>query len=229
VIHLAAIAFIASDDFEAFYRVNQIGTLHLLDAVARAAPHAHVLIASSANIYGNGTEGYLDESTPPHPANHYAVSKWAMEQGAQLWRDRLSITVTRPFNYTGVGQEPHFLVPKIVDHFRRRAPVIKLGNVDVRRDFGDVRSVVSAYAALSLDPPAVPALNVATGMVWSIRDILELCTQLTGHEIAIEVDPALARSNEVAILAGDASLLRSILPQWQPRALGETLAWMLAG
>ncbi|MEI9928757.1 MAG: GDP-mannose 4,6-dehydratase [Sphingomonas sp.] len=108
VIHLAAITFIGSDDFEAFYRVNQIGTFHLLDAVAKAAPTAHVLIASSANIYGNGTAGYLDEATPPNPANHYAVSKWAMECGARLWGDRLHITVTRPFNYTGAGQSDSF-------------------------------------------------------------------------------------------------------------------------
>jgi nucleoside-diphosphate-sugar epimerase len=229
VIHLAALAFAGSDDFAPFYQVNQIGTFNLLDAVSRTAPDAHVLIASSANIYGNAREGYLDETTPPQPVNHYGVSKWAMEVGAQLWRNRVRMTVTRPFNYTGVGQGEQYLIPKIVAHFRRREPVIRLGNIDVKRDFGDVRSVAAAYADLSATPADAPVINVATGSVWSIREVIDAMTAMTGHRIEIEIDPALVRVNEVKILAGDPALLRAILPHWKPRQLEDTLRWMLAG
>ncbi|MCO5791494.1 MAG: GDP-mannose 4,6-dehydratase [Blastomonas sp.] len=228
VIHLAAIAFVGTDAVDPFYQVNQLGTYHLLDAVARHAPHAHVLIASSANIYGNTTGGYLDESTPPNPANHYAVSKWAMELGARMWADRLHITIARPFNYTGVGQEEQYLIPKIVAHFRRREPVITLGNIDVSRDFGDVRSVVAAYCGLSLAPPAPEVVNVCTGRVWNIRQIIAIASRITGHDIEIATNPAFMRANEVEILAGDASLLQSLLPDWQPKSLEDTLEWMLA-
>ncbi len=228
VIHLAAIAFVGTDAVDPFYQVNQLGTYHLLDAVARHAPHAHVLIASSANIYGNTTGGYLDESTPPNPANHYAVSKWAMELGARMWADRLHITIARPFNYTGVGQEEQYLIPKIVAHFRRREPVITLGNIDVSRDFGDVRSVVTAYCGLSLAPPAAQVVNVCTGRVWNIRQIIAIASRITGHDIEIATNPAFMRANEVEILAGDASLLHSLLPDWQPKSLEDTLEWMLA-
>lgn len=228
VIHLAAIAFVGTDAVDPFYQVNQLGTYHLLDAVARHAPRAHVLIASSANIYGNTTGGYLDESTPPNPANHYAVSKWAMELGARMWADRLHITIARPFNYTGVGQEEQYLIPKIVAHFRRREPVITLGNIDVSRDFGDVRSVVAAYCGLSLAPPAPQVVNVCTGRVWNIRQIIAIASRITGHDIEIATNPAFMRANEVEILAGDASLLQSLLPDWQPKSLEDTLEWMLA-
>ncbi|KPF74770.1 GDP-6-deoxy-D-lyxo-4-hexulose reductase [Blastomonas sp. AAP25] len=228
VIHLAAIAFVGTDAVDPFYQVNQLGTYHLLDAVARHAPRAHVLIASSANIYGNTTGGYLDESTPPNPANHYAVSKWAMELGARMWADRLHITIARPFNYTGVGQEEQYLIPKIVAHFRRREPVITLGNIDVSRDFGDVRSVVAAYCGLSLAPPAHQVVNVCTGRVWNIRQIIAIASRITGHDIEIATNPAFMRANEVEILAGDASLLQSLLPDWQPKSLEDTLEWMLA-
>jgi nucleoside-diphosphate-sugar epimerase len=228
VIHLAAIAFVGTDAVDPFYQVNQLGTYHLLDAVARHAPHAHVLIASSANIYGNTTGGYLDESTPPNPANHYAVSKWAMELGARMWADRLHITIARPFNYTGVGQEEQYLIPKIVAHFRRREPVITLGNIDVSRDFGDVRSVVAAYCGLSLAPPAPQVVNVCAGRVWNIRQIIAIASRITGHDIEIATNPAFMRANEVEILAGDASLLQSLLPDWQPKSLEDTLEWMLA-
>ncbi|MGQ2944314.1 MAG: GDP-mannose 4,6-dehydratase [Blastomonas fulva] len=228
VIHLAAIAFVGTDAVDPFYQVNQLGTYHLLDAVARHAPSAHVLIASSANIYGNTTGGSLDESTPPNPANHYAVSKWAMELGARMWADRLHITIARPFNYTGVGQEEQYLIPKIVAHFRRREPVITLGNIDVSRDFGDVRSVVAAYCGLSLAPPAPQVVNVCTGRVWNIRQIIAIASRITGHYIEIATNPAFMRANEVEILAGDASLLQSLLPDWQPKSLEDTLEWMLA-
>ncbi|GGB55538.1 GDP-mannose 4,6-dehydratase [Blastomonas aquatica] len=227
VIHLAAIAFVGSNAVDPFYQVNQLGTYHLLDALARHAPHAHVLIASSANIYGNSTGGYLDEHTPPNPANHYAVSKWAMEVGAGMWADRLQMTIVRPFNYTGVGQEEQYLIPKIVAHFRRRDPVITLGNIDVSRDFGDVRSVVAAYAGLSAAPPMAPVVNVCTGKVWNIRQIIAMASRITGHNIEIATNPAFMRTNEVEILAGDASLLQSLLPDWRPHSLEDTLEWML--
>lgn len=228
VVHLAAIAFIASDDVLGFYRVNQLGTLALLGVIEDIAPHASVLLASSANIYGTSTAGYLTEDSPPHPANHYAVSKWAMEMGANLFASRLKITIARPFNYTGVGQDDRFLIPKIVTHFKERARVIRLGNMDVQRDFGDVRSVVDAYASLCINPPAQPVVNICTGRVYSIRDILDMAGRITNHRIDAMVDPRFVRQDEVPILAGDPTLLRTILSDWRPREMEETLSWMLA-
>jgi len=129
IIHLAARAFVNAADWEAFYTVNQIGTCHLLDAVARVRSGARCILASSAQVYGPGAEGLIAEDAPTNPANHYAISKLAMEQGARLWRDSLDLVVARPFNYTGIGQETDYLIPKIVDHFRRKAAVIELGNL----------------------------------------------------------------------------------------------------
>lgn len=228
IIHLAALAFVHSDDFSAFYRVNQLGTFNLLAAAEKFAPGARILLASSANIYGNRAAGYLNEDTPPDPVNHYGVSKWAMEIGASLWMDRLDITIVRPFNYTGVGQEDRYLIPKIVDHFRRREPSIELGNLDVRRDFGDVRSVVGAYLGLVLSRPRERIFNICTGEVHSISDILAMARELTGHAVEVRVNPQFVRANEVAVLAGDPARLKAALPDWQAHDLRETLAWMLA-
>ena len=124
VVHLAAIAFVAHGDIEQMYRTNVVGTRQLLDALAESpATPSSVLIASSANIYGNAREGVLDESVPAAPANDYGVSKVATEYVAKLYASRLPITVLRPFNYTGRGQSIDFLLPKIVAHARARAPV----------------------------------------------------------------------------------------------------------
>ena len=227
-IHLAARAFVDSGDYHGFYAVNQVGTFSLLDALARAAPGTPVLLASSAQVYGGSTAGLIDESHPFAPPNHYALSKAAMEQGAAFWGDRLRLVVARPFNYTGVGQEERYLVPKIVSHFRRREPAIELGNLHVRRDFGDVRTVADAYVALVERDAGPGPFNVATGRVSDIASILDHLASRTGHRIAVRVNPAFVRANDVPEFGGDHRRLRAALPDWRPRALEDTLDWMLA-
>lgn len=227
-IHLAARAFVASSDFDAFYAVNQIGSFHLLEALAEHVPGSPVLLASSAQVYAADQQGLLDENASIRPANHYGLSKRAMEMGARFWEDRLRLIVTRPFNYTGAEQENRYLIPKIVDHFVRRAPVIELGNIDVRRDFGDVRSVCEAYAALIHSTDAAGTFNVSTGTLSSIRDIIDALSEMTGHSIEITVNPAFVRQNDIPVLGGDNAKLRAALPGWMPRPLDDTLQWMLA-
>lgn len=227
LIHLAAHAFVDAADWNAFYAVNQLGTFHLLDAVANIRPGTRCILASSAQVYGPGAEGLISEDAPPAPGNHYGVSKRAMEEGAALWRDKLDISITRPFNYTGVGQDSRYLIPKIVDHFRRRAPTIELGNLWVRRDFGDVRAVAAAYAGLAARSNLPDTLNLATGALYSVDDVITQLREISGHSIEVKVNPAFVRENDVAVLGGDVSRLRRTLPDWRPIDLRDTLAWML--
>ena len=228
VVHLAAITFVGHDNADAFYQVNLIGTRKLLAALAACdkTPEC-VLLASSANVYGNTTAGMLDESTPARPANDYAVSKLAMEYMARLWADSLPIVITRPFNYTGVGQAESFLLPKIVDHFRRGAEVIELGNVDVWRDFSDVRAVAQAYRRLLEACPAGSTVNVCSGKSYSLREVIATAERISGRSIEVLSNPAFVRANEVKTLCGDASKLRVIIGDWASPTLEVTLRWML--
>jgi nucleoside-diphosphate-sugar epimerase len=213
---------------DAFYQVNLIGTRNLLEAIAASGKSLDcVLIASSANVYGNASGGLLSETTTPAPANDYAVSKLAMEYMASLWHDRLPIVITRPFNYTGVGQAENFLLPKIVSHFRRKAQTIELGNLDVWRDFSDVRALVAAYRGLIEAKPLGQTINVSSGQTHSLREVIEMCKGFTGHDIEVQVNPAFVRANEVKTLCGDNSRLRALVPGWSTPSLGETLSWML--
>nr|WP_312509225.1 GDP-mannose 4,6-dehydratase [Pseudomonas luteola] len=229
VVHLAALAFVAHGDANAFYETNLIGTRNLLEAIS-ASEHTPecVLLASSANVYGNASEGMLDEQTEPAPANDYAVSKLAMEYMARLWMNRLPIVIARPFNYTGVGQASSFLLPKIVSHFTRGADRIELGNLDVWRDFSDVRAVVQAYRRLLEVKPVGLTVNVCSGNLYSLREVLSLCERITGRAMPVEVNPAFIRANEVKKLCGDSKRLRSIIGEWNTPSLEETLRWMLA-
>ena len=230
VVHLAAIAFVGHGDADAFYHVNLLGARHLLVALAALPqPPARVILASSANVYGNQTEGMLDESTVPRPANDYAVSKLAMEHMARLWNAHLPITIVRPFNYTGVGQSTDFLLPKIVAHFQRRAATIQLGNLDVWRDFSDVRAVSNAYARL-LDAPAAvgTTVNVCSGHSHSLRQVIAMAEQITGHTLQVQNNPAFVRANEVKTLVGNPAHLRALIgADWTNPGLQDTLRWML--
>ncbi|MGK3141607.1 GDP-mannose 4,6-dehydratase [Pantoea sp. C2G6] len=229
VIHLAAIAFVGHADPNAFYDVNLCGSRNLLQALCESAktPEA-VLVASSANVYGNNTPGRLAESTLARPANDYAVSKLAMEYMASLFYSKLPIIITRPFNYTGVGQAENFLIPKIVKHFRQRLPVIELGNIDVWRDFSDVRDVTSRYRALLHSSAFGQVVNVASGKMHSLREVISLCEELTGHKIDIEVNPQFVRPNEIKELCGDISLLDKLTCDNSAKIpLRDTLKWML--
>lgn len=228
IVHLAAIAFVAHDDVRSIYDTNVVGTRYLLDAIHAAGcnPGA-ILLASSANIYGNSEREVIDESTVPDPANDYAVSKLAMEYVARLWMDKLPITIVRPFNYTGVGQSSNFLLPKIVSHFRERRPVLELGNLDVIRDFSDVRYVVAAYRRLLSGKYAGQIFNVCSGTGYALRCVLDMVGALANHRPEIRVNPAFVRASEVRKLIGSTERLHDAIGVLPVIPLEDTLRWML--
>lgn len=227
VVHLAAQAFVAHESVKDFYDINLQGTNTLLETLQRRADSlSSVLLASTASVYGNNTEGLLSEDMPPRPANHYAVSKLAMEMSASLFAN-LPIVIARPFNYTGIGQKAQFVIPKVVSHFRERQSKIELGNIEVFREFGDVRSVVQIYADLIETPPVGRTLNVCTGHAHSLRDVIDKCRELTGHDLEIHVNSKFVRPNEVVRVAGDPKLLHELVPSRPHYRIEDTLKWML--
>lgn len=228
VAHLAAIAFVAHGAIDDIYRTNIVGSRNLLEAVSFAGSVDAVLLASSANIYGNRVSGAIDETVAPDPINDYAVSKLAMEFVARLYQNRLPIIIARPFNYTGVGQSTNFVIPKIIDHVRRGATTIELGNLDVARDFSDVRDVVFAYAALLDDPDAVDQIfNICSGKAQTLGDVITMIQEISGHDFKVTVNPAFVRQNEVKMLWGDRSKIENVIGQRPSHELRDTLAWML--
>jgi nucleoside-diphosphate-sugar epimerase len=228
VVHLAAISYVAHDDDRAFYDVNLFGTLNLLEALAALPyPLKKVLLASSANVYGNCDTSPIPESQVPAPVNHYAMSKLAMEHMALSRFPQLPLVITRPFNYTGPGQADQFVIPKLVSHFRQRAPSVTLGNLHVQREYNDVRFVCEAYLRLLEAERGRSVYNVCTGVTYDFNAVIGMLQDLTGHRIDVQVDPALVRTNEVHRLCGDPSRLREAIGELPAYGLGDTLAWML--
>ncbi len=228
VVHLAAISFVGHDKASAFYDVNVIGTLNLLDALLKLSkPPKRVLLASSANVYGNCESSPISETQMPAPLNHYAMSKLAMEHLAMTYADRLPLFFVRPFNYTGPGQVGSFVIPKIVSHFKRRATTVELGNLTVEREYNDVRMVTDAYLKLLDKAAAGDIYNICSGKTYTLHQVIDALSELTGHQMKVVVNPAFVRANELHRLCGDASRLHKTIGTHDPIALKNTLRWML--
>lgn len=208
VVHLAAVSFVASEDVKSIYNTNVIGTLNLLQAIRQLKKiPTKILIASSANIYGNSDASPVSELQPSIVLNHYAASKAAMEQLVSVYKETLPIVVTRPFNYTGHGQRDVFLVPKLVDHFKRRALSIDLGNINVEREFNSIDYVVSSYLSLLRFGKAGEIYNICTGKPYKVKQLIDMLQSLTKHQIVVNTLASLVRKNELMTLYGDPSKL----------------------
>ena len=228
VVHLAAISYVGHGDSSELYNVNVIGTQNLLDAILSSGRKPEkVLVASSANVYGNCDREIISEEVMPQPVNHYAISKLAMEYCVSTYFDKMPIILTRPFNYTGSGQDVRFVVPKIVDHFRRSAPVIELGNIDVVREYNDVRFVCDAYLRLLDGDAAADTFNVCTSKGYSLSEVIAGLSDITGHSLEVSVNPEFVRPNEIAKLLGDSSKLKREIGELAQYSLVDTLRSML--
>ena len=232
LVHLAAV----SSPTEAMlgsrraWEVNLLGTFNLADAVLRHTPAARFVFAGSSEIYGgsfaDAVDG-LDETAPLAPRNVYAATKAAADlMLGQMAQAGLHSVRLRLFNHTGPGQSTHFVVPsfasQIIDIERgRRPPILKVGNLDVRRDFLDVRDVVDAYIRIVLAPelPTTLVLNLASGEPRRIGDVLDALLAMSPAGITVEQDEKLMRATDVAVTAGDAARAAAVLG-WRP-----TVAW----
>jgi nucleoside-diphosphate-sugar epimerase len=231
VLHLAGISYVGHENDADFYGVNVIGSVNLLKALAALpTPPLKVLLASSANIYGNTPNSPIDEMQVPAPINHYATSKAAMEHMAANFKDQFPIIIARPFNYTGPGQAANFLIPKLVANFKVKAPTIYLGNLHVEREFNDVRMVCSAYLALLSRPvgqPEIEVFNICSGKTYTLESVLDNLKKLTGHVIDVKISTAFVRPNEVHKLCGNPQKLIAATGPLPNYSIQETLKFML--
>lgn len=227
VIHLAALSHVTSSDALSYYRVNVLGTESLLTALQESeVTVAKIVIASSANIYGNTLLSPITENSEMQPMNHYALSKLAMEVLVKKWFAKFPILVTRPFNYTGPGQSESFVFAKIVAAFARRQTELKLGNLDVSRDLSDVHYVTEVYARLLECDGMGTFVNICSGNSVSLLKVIDELEFIAGHRPRIVVDSALVRSDEIKELYGSPDKLYGLIGPLEAPSLHETLRSM---
>jgi GDP-4-dehydro-6-deoxy-D-mannose reductase len=236
VVHLAG----ASSVGESFaapvatWEANLLGTLGVLEALRGAAEPPLTLVVSSGEVYGRVADGELPvgPDTQLRPLSPYGASKAAADLAAGQYRSGYGLPVlrVRAFNQIGPGHDPRFVVPNVARQIARAerrgdaAVELRVGNVDTRRDFTDVRDMVDAYWRL-LDAGHPDRVYLAcSGRSTSVRELVDLLADLTPLPVTLVSDPGLRREGEQHDLYGSADRLAADTG-WAPRiSLRESLA-----
>ncbi len=215
IFHLAAQSFVPTSFADPWDTLenNIRAELNLLEAVRQSEREVCVLVVGSNEEYGapKPDELPMTESSPLRPTNPYAVSKVAQDfLGLQYYLAfGMAVVRVRPFNHTGPGQSPRFVVPAFASQIARiemslQEPVIKVGNLDTARDFSDVRDIVRAYYLAVTQGEPGEVYNLASGNPQSVRGLLETLLSYSQTEIRIERDPARYRPVDAPVAYGSA-------------------------
>jgi len=238
VIHLAAQSWVPDSfrDPAQTLAINIGGTLNLLQALQRCQFAGRMIYVGTGDVYGVVPEAALpvNERHLPVPRNPYAVSKLAAEALCRQWSitESIDIVLARPFNHIGRGQSARFVVSDFARQIAaisqgRQPPVVAVGDIDVTRDFTDVRDVVRAYFALLERGTRGEIYNVCSGNDRSVRSILERLAQVAHVDVTVRIDAARMRKAEQRRIRGDASKIRGATGWQATTPLDDSLGAML--
>jgi GDP-4-dehydro-6-deoxy-D-mannose reductase len=237
IYHLAAQANpqVSVADPRGTWALNLGGTLTLLEAVKASGLRPRVVLVGSGVCYGNPGPEHLPvgESCPLRPNNPYSASKGAADLlGIQHFLAHgTDVVMVRPFNHAGPRQSSTYvlgaLARQVAEVEAGLKPAVEVGNLDVVRDFTDVRDVVRAYRLLTSKGDAGEIYNLGSGRGTRLLDALETLRGLARVPIEVRVDPARVRPVDQPLLVADASKLRAATG-WEPLfSIEATLADML--
>ena len=211
IYHLAGMAYVpdAENDFEAAIHANVIGSYSIYQSCQTLGLPASIVLISSAEVYGKvlSEELPLQESTPARPANNYSLTKLMAEDVAHRFEGQsvLRSVVIRPFNHIGAAQNPKFVTSAFARQLAQIAvkklePIVRVGNLEAKRDFSDVRDVMRGYRLAALKGSGV--YNFCSGRAVSIGEVLEELISISGLKVRVVEDPDRMRGPEVHVLYG---------------------------
>ena len=223
VIHLAGLAATGPsfDDPLKYIKVNSGIEINLYEACIKQDTKPKFLIISSGSLYDPKAQMPLNEESPIDPTSPYAVSKISQEALAQYYGNRgFDYIIARPFNHIGPGQNPGFIVPdlakQIIEAENNKITEIKVGNLDAKRDFTDVRDIVRAYRLLIESNKTSEVYNICTGNSVSGKEILSKLLLKSTIKIDIVEDPERMRPSDIPEIIGDHSKL-TLDTGWTPK------------
>jgi len=232
IFHLAAISRVDYTNPSILYDINVKGTLNLLTAAINVTSMPRFLLVSSAQVYGivEDSKQPIIEQAPIKPVNHYGASKSAAEHLVQVfhYEHGLPSTIVRPFNHIGRGQNPHFIIPKIVKSIKDKKKEVELGDLTVIRDFLDVRDVGAAYIMLMEKFNDGGIYNIASGTGHTLMEMVNLIQEIAHVTLHIKHSNSLFRKNEIVRSIGDSSAFKKDY-NWQPQySIRDSLEWILS-
>lgn len=234
VVHLAAQSFVPQSQHnpQETWEINCWGTFHLLEALRLCEFRGRLLFAGSGDQYGKVEEAALPilESQPLRPTNPYAASKAAAEMLCYQYYHGygLDIVLARSFNHIGPAQSPRFVVSDFCRQVAlitlgRREPSLVVGDLEVGRDFLDVRDVIDAYRCLLEKGRSGEPYNVCSGIERRLSELTRLITSFSPEPITVMTDPRRFRPTDTRRMWGSCEKLK-IETGWQPQwDLHETL------
>jgi len=222
VYHCAGLAHVgrAWDETESAFAINVRATHYLIEALRDVDASASVLVPSSAMIYQTA-DAPLREDQQLRPSSPYGVSKLAQELlAARAIADGVQARIARAFNHIGPRQDPSFAASGFARQIAeieagRREPEILVGNLAARREVTDVRDTVRAYQVVLERGQPGRAYNVCSGRAIPVADVLDHLVSRARVPVRVRVDPARLRPNDLPVLAGDPSRIRTELG-WAP-------------
>jgi GDP-4-dehydro-6-deoxy-D-mannose reductase len=235
VYHLAGMAFVpeAEEHFNRALLVNGGGTHHVVRACHLLDEGIKVVVISSAEVYGRvrGEMLPISESTPVVPANNYSLTKLVGEEAALRYAryGKVKVVIARPFNHIGPGQSEKFVASSFAKQLADIArgvipPVLRVGNLEARRDFSDVRDIVRGYRLAAVHGEGI--YNFCSGRSVSIRSILDSLISISGVSMTVEQDPLRMRAADIPELVGSYAKAERDLG-WKPQyQLEDTLSEM---
>lgn len=201
--------------------VNVRGALNILEAARKTESKPKVMFIGSSEEYAP-SDSPINEEMPLNANNPYGISKMAQERFAEIYRERygMKIYCVRPFNHTGIGQNDAFVLPsfcKQVAEIQKKGTsgIIKVGNLDVFRDFSDVRDIVRAYRLIIESDDCTKTYNVGSGVAYSLEELLNYILSLSSQEVNVEIDKSRFRPIDNKVICCDNSLIFKELG-WKP-------------
>jgi GDP-4-dehydro-6-deoxy-D-mannose reductase len=214
--HLAAMSFVpeAKKHPGRAVEINITGSLHVLDILCRVDPGIRTVMVSSGEVYGRGrgAEAPYAETDPTRPENIYAMTKESMERFTAFFcrSHDLNAVILRPFNHIGPRQSDLFAVSSFTRQVAEmqvldKEPVLRVGDLDAKRDFTDVRDMVAAYALAAENGRQGDAYNVCSGDPVRLKEIVSILQQESTRNIRIEIDQTRLRagSGKTDVFFGD--------------------------
>tara|TARA_B110000503_G_scaffold139082_1_gene226628 strand:- start:4473 stop:5132 length:660 start_codon:yes stop_codon:yes gene_type:complete len=214
-------------DKDELWSVNVLGTKNLLSALEmNQIAIQKFILASSSAVYDQSIEAISEESAI-NPTTIYAESKLAAEQLCLTYSSLFNVVIVRPFNYTGFGQSESFFIPKIIGALKRGEAELRVGNLEVSRDFSDVRDIVRYYRSILKSEDTKGTFNLCSGGAQRLEEIAALGLRLSRASTKFTSEQSLLRSNDNPVVLGSNKLLQATFGVSPKYSLENTLSWML--
>jgi len=219
IYHLAAISFVPTSlmNPKLTFDTNLDGTLNLYQAIIELKIGPKILFVGSADEYGLVKESDLPirETRPLRPMNPYSISKASADFLSYFYFKNFNLKIirVRPFNHIGPRQSPEFVCSSFAKQIVEiekglKEPIIKVGNLEAKRDFTDVRDMVRAYWLAIKKGEAGEVYNICSGRTISIKKLLNDLINISKKNIKVKKDKKRFRILDIPLLLGDSAKFR---------------------